>query len=154
MESGEELSVLEIVLFSFSGLVVLFIVGWLFYKVVRLALRIMFADDGLETTGEFFDPIELAVEGLEVIGEVVEAEEKHNKTMSFSCVTENSDTQQPFFNELHDEVLKGNIGRVKVLISAGADLNLKNHAGKSPLDIAVSKADIAMARLLRSNGAR
>ncbi|HBP53152.1 MAG TPA: hypothetical protein DD643_01815 [Synechococcus sp. UBA8638] len=45
-------------------------------------------------------------------------------------------TLAPASTQLHDAALQGQVGAAHVLLDAGADVNIKNNAGKTPLDLA------------------
>lgn len=53
---------------------------------------------------------------------------------------------------LHYSVLRKNLALAKLLIAAGADTNLIDGDGDTPLIIAASSHDIVLAKLLLENG--
>jgi len=55
---------------------------------------------------------------------------------------------------LHEAALSGDIEKVKSLISKGADVNVKNRRGETPLSLAKKKEHAEIAELLRKHGAR
>ncbi len=55
---------------------------------------------------------------------------------------------------LHLSANAGNLPVVQALIGKGADINVQNEAGLTPLQIAVRKGYPAIADLLRKNGAK
>ncbi|MGR3972215.1 ankyrin repeat domain-containing protein [Shewanella sp. 1180_01] len=55
--------------------------------------------------------------------------------------------------ELHDAAWSGNYLGVKNLILYGADVNLRNSDGKTPLDLAKERRDDLIVKLLQAHGA-
>mgnify|MGYP001117221413 CR=1 FL=1 len=53
---------------------------------------------------------------------------------------------------IHEAAMKGNIGAVKQHLDAGADVNAKDAAGNTPLDLSISKLETA--DLLRKHGGK
>ena len=54
--------------------------------------------------------------------------------------------------DIHEAARTGNIEAVKQHIAAGADVNAKDAAGNTPLDLSISKLEIAA--LLRKHGGK
>ena len=64
------------------------------------------------------------------------------------------DQKGPFngYTALHDAVSQGHLETAKVLVSGGADVNLRNGSGSTALEMAISRQDTRMEKLLRAAG--
>ena len=65
------------------------------------------------------------------------------------------DQKGPFngYTALHDAVSQGHLETAKVLVSGGADINLRNGSGStSALEMALSRQDTRMEKLLKGAG--
>ena len=64
------------------------------------------------------------------------------------------DQKGPFngYTALHDAVSQGHLETAKVLVSGGADINLRNGSGSTALEMALSRQDTRMEKMLRGAG--
>jgi len=61
---------------------------------------------------------------------------------------------RPEITPLHEAVIQGDLLMVKVLVAGGADMNVSDQQGDFPLDTAIYEDRDAIAKYLRSQGAR
>jgi len=64
------------------------------------------------------------------------------------------DQKGPFngYTALHDAVSQGHLETAEVLVSGGADVNVRNGSGSTALEMALSRQDTRMEKLLRAAG--
>ncbi|MFN7114596.1 MAG: ankyrin repeat domain-containing protein [Alphaproteobacteria bacterium] len=62
--------------------------------------------------------------------------------------------KRPDITPLHEAVIQGDLLMVKVLVAGGAEMNVSDRLGDFPLDTAIYEDHDAIAKYLRSMGAR